>query len=480
MPPTRSKRTAATRRTLLVTLLLFANVFVLTLLATDRTNPVAWIAGAVVGLMAAAFGYLQVLPELEKRKVPIANPILAAILMLGLGIELLLLWQTTPAPKPTVAMMFVVDTSGAMTEKVDGEVTRFDIALAALEEIASRPSLNQPENWRGLRVAQGGDCGDDNSELLMDGSGRTAIEFLNVLSPYRAYLRGFTSYRPSLTQAVSELSTIQADTRIVVMLFGSLDQGECGSADSLADELKEISRLSQVQSLVCVYSIAAEPQLIVQLEEALQGIANECYQNVTSADQVAQHVERQYATLARLPVPTLIAAAPSEVPPSSTPVTCPGTLPQRLWTGMYGKVVLGSVSNRVRSQASISGRQIANAPPGQEFQIIDGPVCSDGFAWYQIEYDDVAGWTVEADNIEYWLEPSYCMVVPDVQVPKYANRELGSEIVGYMTPLQAEAMVEFDDERMWVHLLDGSWVLADSVILMDLPACDRFGGGGEV
>jgi NADH:ubiquinone oxidoreductase subunit 6 (subunit J) len=98
MPP-RRKRTATTRLALLVTLLLFANVFVLTLLASDRTNPVAWIAGAVVGTLAAAFGYLQVLPELEKRKVPVAHPILAAALMLTLGIQLILLWQTTPTPE---------------------------------------------------------------------------------------------------------------------------------------------------------------------------------------------------------------------------------------------------------------------------------------------------------------------------------------------------------------------------------------------
>lgn len=403
MPPTRSKRTAAIRLTLLVTLLLFANVFVLTLLATDRTNPVAWIAGAVVGLLAAAFGYLQVLPELEKRKVPIANPILAAILMLGLGIELILLWQTTPAPKPTVAMMFVVDTSGAMTEKVDGDVTRFDIALAVLREITSRSSLNLPHNWRGLRVAEGGYCDGSKSEVLIEGSGRSPSDFVEALRPYRASLSGFTSYGPSLSQTVTQLRDIPADVKMIVMLFSSLEQGDCGSARSLAGELQEILSLEQVQSLVCAYSLGAEPQRIIQLEEDLAGIADGCYQNINTIEDAIQagaDIEEGIETL-------VSATTDMNRFSFSSVYSCPGALPSRLKLGGNGVVLADDPTPvNVRNQPSLAGIRIAQLLPGSIFSVLEGPTCADGLAWFQVAFANGGrvGWLAEGSDV-YFVRP---------------------------------------------------------------------------
>ncbi|MBN8592330.1 MAG: VWA domain-containing protein [Anaerolineae bacterium] len=305
-----------------MTLLLFANVFVLTLLATDRTNPVAWIAGGVVGLVTAALGYLQVLPLLEQRKVRVANPILAAVLMLGLGIELLLLWQTSPAPKPTVAMMFVVDTSGAMTQKVYTDVTRFDIALAALENLTGRSSLNQPQNWRGLRISQGGDCGNSNSRMLLSGTGISSQNFVNALLPYKALLRGFTVYRPSLAEAVAEISEISADIRMVIMLLGSLDQGPCGTVQSLADELKEIYGLYGIQTLVCAFSIGANPSEIAELDTQLRGIANACYDDVLDPRQVLRRIDFEMAEMTEPLFPVFSASLLMNVTPD-TPVPSP-------------------------------------------------------------------------------------------------------------------------------------------------------------
>jgi len=36
---------------------------------------------------------------------------------------------------------------------------------------------------------------------------------------------------------------------------------------------------------------------------------------------------------------------------------------------------------------------------------LDGPKCADGLNWWRVRYLDFEGWTVEADNKDYWLEP---------------------------------------------------------------------------
>ncbi|MCK6580332.1 MAG: hypothetical protein L6Q98_19740 [Anaerolineae bacterium] len=94
-------------------------------------------------------------------------------------------------------------------------------------------------------------------------------------------------------------------------------------------------------------------------------------------------------------------------PPSATPVSCPGTQPTRLAVGQTGRVIVegGNTANRIRSQATASAGQVGSIPPGDEFAVIDGPICADGYAWWMVDYDGLIGWTAEGDAVRYWLEP---------------------------------------------------------------------------
>lgn len=84
-----------------------------------------------------------------------------------------------------------------------------------------------------------------------------------------------------------------------------------------------------------------------------------------------------------------------------TPIRCLGALPSRLYKGATARVVVGGTPNRVRSAPGISEPQVGSLQPGAIFQVTDGPVCADGYVWYQV---DGGGWTAESANPDYWIE----------------------------------------------------------------------------
>ncbi len=305
----KKSRMRAERSTLnvAVSMLLFINIFLLILLAApDRTNIIAWIAGAIVGTLGAAFAYVQILPQMKQwRNLDISRPSvgipLSTLLSVLIVISTVLLINPFTIYAPPVAIMFLVDTSGAMNEKVNNSQTRFDIAQEVINELASRPALDQPQNWRGLRVMRGGDCSPNNTRLVVGKMGLSSEELLTAFNSLRSPLSGFTSYRPGLRDAVTDLTNIQwakdAGNRMIVMLLSSLDQGECGDANSLTNELKEIYELYSVGTLVCTYTIGADTQDIAVINDKFSTLKNSCYEDARESAIIIGSVERQYTAL---------------------------------------------------------------------------------------------------------------------------------------------------------------------------------------
>lgn len=58
----------------------------------------------------------------------------------------------------------------------------------------------------------------------------------------------------------------------------------------------------------------------------------------------------------------------------------------------------------MRSGAGSNHGVISNIPVRTRLTISAGPVCADGFWWWQIEYQGVTGWTVEGDSEDNWIE----------------------------------------------------------------------------
>ncbi len=264
------------------------------------------LAGVLVATVVVLLTFIPILPQVNAWINNFLNPairggIVAVEIVVVTGLLIVaLLPILSPTPHAKVALMFLADTSGAMTENVaNTNTTRFDVALEAISEISRRPVINQPENWRGLRISKGGSCRDDNTELKEHGIGLSDNTLEDSFAKLRTDLYGFTSFRPGLTKAINELvndpDAKDAPVKMLVLLLGDLDQGECGSLADLTDQLKEINSVYGVQSLVCLYTIDAPDDKFVTLEESLRGIQNACYQNVKDAPTLVQNAETHLA-----------------------------------------------------------------------------------------------------------------------------------------------------------------------------------------
>lgn len=83
---------------------------------------------------------------------------------------------------------------------------------------------------------------------------------------------------------------------------------------------------------------------------------------------------------------------------------CSGAPPPRLVVGAQGRVTPGDPNN-VRDQPARAGALIGAIPGGAAFDVLDGPVCADGFNWWRVTYEGLDGWTVEGAGSDYWVEP---------------------------------------------------------------------------
>lgn len=87
--------------------------------------------------------------------------------------------------------------------------------------------------------------------------------------------------------------------------------------------------------------------------------------------------------------------------------SCPDALPSQLTAGGQAQVTPGS-SNNVRTAPTTSAERVGQIDAGTVVNVLEGPVCADGFAWWRVETLDAAltGWTVEAVESEYALVPA--------------------------------------------------------------------------
>ena len=119
------------------------------------------------------------------------------------------------------------------------------------------------------------------------------------------------------------------------------------------------------------------------------------------------------------PSPSVI-AQPAQVSPTATPITtlpdlpqvsgsssCPGALVSMLMPGRKGRVSNASAAtNRLRSQPTTQGEIIAEIPAGAYFDVLLGPQCADGMAWFKVRSETgVQGWMAEGSGDEYWVMP---------------------------------------------------------------------------
>ncbi|GAB4527180.1 MAG: hypothetical protein OHK0046_44710 [Anaerolineae bacterium] len=80
------------------------------------------------------------------------------------------------------------------------------------------------------------------------------------------------------------------------------------------------------------------------------------------------------------------------------------TLTPRLSIGEQARVLPGQANN-VRDSASTDGARLGQLTSGTVMDVLEGPVCAEGYTWWRVESGAISGWTVEGADGEYWLEP---------------------------------------------------------------------------
>ncbi|MBK8026462.1 MAG: hypothetical protein IPK19_35010 [Chloroflexi bacterium] len=86
----------------------------------------------------------------------------------------------------------------------------------------------------------------------------------------------------------------------------------------------------------------------------------------------------------------------------STSQGCP--LPALMANDRAGRVLPDPpLDNRLRAQARINGEVVGAIRPGEEFFVLDGPVCADGVHWWYVQSGAGTGWTAEGRG-EYYTE----------------------------------------------------------------------------
>ncbi len=108
----------------------------------------------------------------------------------------------------------------------------------------------------------------------------------------------------------------------------------------------------------------------------------------------------------RTPTPPATSTrAPTSTPTATPLASCPGAPPLTLQPGDWAIVSLDPpLPNKVRNKPGSGSELIGQIQPGENVQVLEGPACADGYAWWHVRsLAGLEGWTVEGDAAGYWL-----------------------------------------------------------------------------
>jgi uncharacterized protein YgiM (DUF1202 family) len=99
-------------------------------------------------------------------------------------------------------------------------------------------------------------------------------------------------------------------------------------------------------------------------------------------------------------VPYIVETLPPTAPPA-----CPNALSNRLILYERGRVTSDDPAPlNLRSGPRTSFDILDTIPSGDIFFVLEGPRCSEQYAWYRIDYRGQQGWIAEGSNRAYFVE----------------------------------------------------------------------------
>ena len=221
---------------------------------------------------------------------------------------------------------------------------------------------------------------------------------------------GFFNYPDSFVS--TPLDTFKGYVRPAVTYYLQVQNGDTVKAVSWTDNIwpaaKKSDNLRQLFQMIV--AILEEHPEINQLPTPSGG---GCIPSPTDTPQPAP-------TPTHTPTPALTLPPARTLTSTTPPITtlpalpqaigsniCPDTQPSILMPGRLGRVSNeSSDSIRVRVEAGFQAEQVGLLPPGEYFDVIDGPKCVDSVAWFQVNAENgLQGWMAEGSPDEYWVQP---------------------------------------------------------------------------
>ena len=99
-------------------------------------------------------------------------------------------------------------------------------------------------------------------------------------------------------------------------------------------------------------------------------------------------------------VPFVVDALPSAAPPA-----CPNALPNRLILYERGRVTSDDPAPlNLRSGPRTTFEILDTIPSGGVVFVLEGPRCSEQYAWFRIDYRGQQGWVAEGSSSAYFVE----------------------------------------------------------------------------
>ena len=108
-----------------------------------------------------------------------------------------------------------------------------------------------------------------------------------------------------------------------------------------------------------------------------------------------------------IPEPMSVAWAPMQwvttgatVSSQSAPAVCSRS--PRLILGQQA-IVSPGLANRIRSAPSLNATIVGRIQENEVVDVLEGPICGDGYNWYRVQNNRISGWSAEGIADEYWL-----------------------------------------------------------------------------
>lgn len=187
-------------------------------------------------------------------------------------------------PPPSLAYLFVVDTSSEMAVDVNG-ISRQEIAIDAIRQIAEAP-LNTSQVWRGLRVMGGGDlC--NQSELIANGRNISSSEFMSEFES--SYPQGVNAYELGIRESFEDFTIRDAaisDIKVVFIILGSLELDPCRDFN-FGVALSSYKQVG-ISTTFCTFTLAEDNIAFEAFQQQMAMNGFGCVHNVENPEEISK------------------------------------------------------------------------------------------------------------------------------------------------------------------------------------------------